>query len=102
MPETFERWSKTAHNGPLVRFDPTDPAEGRLRTLVGNLQDLARPHLAYVGTDDRWFHPNATRLLEEARRSGAPLTVEYVEGDHMRSLVPAYARILERLAEVPA
>lgn len=102
VPETFVRWSKSTANGPLVRFDPHDPAEGRLRTLVGNVQDLARPHVAYVGRDDRWFHPNAQRLLEEAQQSGAPLTVEYVEGDHMQSLVPAYARYRTRLAEVSA
>lgn len=97
VPETFARWSKTKHNGPLVRFDPTDPVEGRLRTLDGNVPDLVRPHVAYVGEDDTWFHPNVERMREAAGTSGAPFEAEYVEGDHMSSLVAGYGRYLARI-----
>lgn len=102
VPETFQRWAKTTHNGALVRFDPHDPIEGRLRTLVGNVPDLVRPHIAYVGDADRWFHPNVERMREAAKESGAPFEAEYVEGDHVSSLVEGYTRYLARAREVLA
>ena len=97
VPETFQRWVKTRHNGPLVRFDPHDPAEGRLRTLAGNVPDLLRPHVAYVGHDDPWFHPNTERMRAAAAEHGAPFEAVYVEGDHMSSLRAGYLAYLERL-----
>ncbi len=99
VPKTFERWSSSAHNGPLIRFDATDPDEGRLRTLVGNEADLQRPHVAYVGEEDRWFHPNVERVRIVAASVGAPFEVVYVPGDHMGSLGPAYRRHMARLRE---
>lgn len=102
VPETFQRWSKTKHNGPLVRFDPHDPIEGRLRTLAGNVPDLVRPHVAYVGDGDTWFHPNVERMRQAAAESGAPFDAEYVGGDHMSSLVEGYAQYLTRAREVLA
>lgn len=102
VPETFARWSKTKHNGPLVRFDPTDPHEGRLRTLEGNVADLVRPHIAYVGHDDPWFHPNVERMKADATASGAPFEAVYVEGDHMTSLVAGSERYLARLRKALA
>ncbi len=99
VPETFVRWSKTKHNGPLIRFDPHDPNEGRLRTLAGNVGDLLRPHVAYVGHDDRWFHPNVEQMKDVAARTGAPFEAEYVEGDHMSSLVAGYERYRARIGE---
>ena len=102
VPETFQRWSKTKHNGPLVRFDPQDPIEGRLRTLAGNVPDLLRPHVAYVGEGDTWFHPNVERMRGAAAASGAPFEAEYVEGDHMSSLVEGYTRYLSRTREALA
>lgn len=99
VPQTFARWSKTKTNGPLVRFDPSDPHEGRLRTLEGNVPDLLRPHIAYVGQDDTWFHPNVEQMRKAAARSGAPFEAAYVEGDHMSSLLAGYARYLARIRE---
>ncbi len=97
VPQTFARWSKTQHNGPLIRFDPSNPHEGRLRTLEGNVPDLQRPHIAYVGRDDPWFHPNVEQMKSAAARSGAPFEASYVEGDHMSSLVAGYASYLARV-----
>lgn len=99
VPETFARWAKTPHNGPLVRFDARDPDEGRLRTLAGNVPDLVRPHVAYVGEDDPWFHPNLEQMKAAAARSGAPFEAVCVAGDHMGSLLEGYARYLARIRE---
>lgn len=99
VPETFARWSKTEHNGPLVRFDASDPDEGRLRTLAGNVPDLVRPHIAYVGRDDQWFHPNVEQMKTAAADSGAPFEATFVEGDHMSSLVAGYAQYLARIRQ---
>lgn len=95
--ETFQRWSVSKGNAALVRFDPFDPAEGSLRTLGPNVRDLAHPHLAYIGDQDTWFHPNAEAVRVEAQRWGVPLTVERVPGDHMTSLGPALERFCERM-----
>ncbi len=100
VPDTFERWSKSAHNGPLIRFDAADPDEGRLRTLIGNEADLQRPHVANVGDEDRWFHANVERVRATAESLGTPFEVGYVEGDHMSSLPPAFGRHMTRLRGV--
>lgn len=86
VPETFVRWSRSEGNAPLVRFDPTAPHEASLRTLAGNVRDVVHPHLAYIGEDDAWFHPNAERVRDEAERWKAPVTVTMVPGDHMTCL----------------
>jgi dienelactone hydrolase len=94
VPETFVRWSRSEGNAPLIRFDPTAPHEATLRTLAGNVRDVAHPHLAYVGEDDTWFHPNAERVRAEAERWNAPVTVTMVPGDHMTCLPPGLERFV--------
>jgi dienelactone hydrolase len=94
VPETFQRWSRSESNAALVRFDPFDPHESSLRTLAGNVRDVVHPHLAYIGEDDPWFHPNAERVRAEAARWGAPVTVTRVPGDHMTCLPPALERLV--------
>lgn len=89
VPETFQRWSRSEGNAEIVRFDPFDPNEGPLRTLAGNVRDVAHPHLAYVGDEDTWFHPNAERVRTEAERWKTPVTVTMVPGDHMTCLPAA-------------
>lgn len=96
VPQTFQRWSASESNAPLVRFDPSDVAETTLRTLGPNVRDLVHPHFAYVGDDDTGFHANAAAIRREAERWGAPLTVERVPGDHMSSVKPALERFLLR------
>ncbi|MCH9687797.1 MAG: alpha/beta fold hydrolase [Deltaproteobacteria bacterium] len=97
VPATFVRWRKSSNNAHLVRFDPEDPMEGSLRTLGANVRDLAHPHIAYIGEDDTWFHPNVEAVAAEAERFGAPFTVQMVPGDHMSSLDAALADFLERV-----
>lgn len=94
VPATFVRWSRSQGNAALVRFDPQDPAEGSLRTLAPNVRDVVHPHLAFVGEDDPWFHPNAELVRTEAARWGAPVTVTMVPGDHMTCLPPALDRFV--------
>lgn len=94
VPETFQRWSRSESNAELVRFDPFAPHESSLRTLAGNVRDVVHPHLAYIGQDDAWFHPNAERVRAEAARFGTPVTVTMVPGDHMTCLPPALDRLI--------
>jgi len=98
VPETFQRWSRSKENAELVRFDPFDPHEGSLRTLAPNVRDVVHPHLAYVGEEDPWFHPNAERVRAEAARWDEPVTVTMVPGDHMTCLPPALDRFLAAIA----
>jgi dienelactone hydrolase len=95
VPETFVRWSRSAANRALVRFDPTVPAEGRLRTLGANVSRMVHPHVAYIGEEDTWFHPNAEAVAEAAQRVGAPFSTHRVPGDHMTSLGPGLDAFVE-------
>jgi dienelactone hydrolase len=99
VPETFQRWSRSEGNAELVRFDPFDPEESSLRTLAPNVRDLVHPHLAYIGEDDVWFHPNAERVRAEAARWDKPLTVTMVPGDHMRCLPAALDRFVAAIRD---
>lgn len=101
VPETFQRWTKMKSNAGLIRFDAFDPAEGRLRTLRDNVQDMVRPHVAYIGEGDRWFHPNANAVAKRAEAVDAPFEVVFVGGDHMSSLPPALMKYAERISESP-
>lgn len=97
VPETFVRWSKMSANRALVRFDPTDPIEGRLRSLLPNVADMVHPHLAYIGDDDSWFHDNAAAVSVAAEQAGVTLfSTHAVAGDHGTSLAPGLAAFIER------
>jgi len=77
----------TAFNGwsSIIPFDRRNPLERQLRLLLGNTADMKRPHFAFLGEDD----PMKSVLgpaEEEAKATGAPLTVRVVEGDHFTSL----------------
>lgn len=97
VPETFQRWSKMSANRALVRFDPFDPIEGRLRSLLPNVADIVHPHLAYIGEDDAWFHDNAAAVQTAADEAGVTLfSVHTVVGDHASSLPPGLAAFIER------
>lgn len=92
VPDTFVRWAKMSANRGLVRFDPTDPVERRLRSLLPNVTDLVVPHHAYIGDDDRWFHDNAAAVAEAAARANVErFVVHHVTGDHATSLRPGLA-----------
>ncbi len=89
VPETFVRWSKLESQRALIRFDPTQREELELRCLGPNLASMLRPHIAYVGDEDRWFHANVRELQSEADRLAAPFTHHFVPGDHGSALAPS-------------
>ncbi len=91
VPETFVRWAASAGNAKLVRFDPAVRTERELRVLGPHLADMVHPHQAYVGRQDLPFVENAAGLLDAATRMGAPLRIEFVDGDHESSLRVAIA-----------
>jgi hypothetical protein len=99
VPETFVRWSRMKSNAGLVRFDPDDRAEVELRTLGPNVADMVRPHVAYVGRQDRWFHSNTEAVRRAAVARGKAFEVVYVDGDHGSSLRPALRLFLEHVRE---
>jgi dienelactone hydrolase len=97
VPDTFARWVRMTANQNLVRFDPNDRAEVELRTLGPNVADMVRPHIAYLGSEDTWFHANAEAVATAAAAAGKDVTAEYVPGDHGTALGPALERFLERV-----
>jgi dienelactone hydrolase len=102
VPGTFARWSRMQSNAGLVRFEPTDRAEAELRTLGPNVADMVRPHVAYVGRRDTWFHANTEAVRRAAIEHGKRFEVVYVDGDHGSSLDPALQLFLERVRGIDA
>jgi len=97
VPETFRRWTTMKANRALIRFDASNPLEGRLRTLSGNVDDMVRPHHAYIGRQDSWFLDNAATI------EGPQFFVHEVAGDHMTSVEPGLAEFVElALADLAA
>lgn len=88
-PGTFAEW------GELCPFDPSDPEECAMRTLVGKVDQLQRPHYAFVGDQDPGIARAAQPLLEEARAEGSRLAIYRVPGDHHTSLEPAVQAYLD-------
>jgi dienelactone hydrolase len=72
----------------ILPFDRRNPLERQLRLLLGNTADMQRPHIAFLGDEDP-MKAVASPAEEEAKRTGAPLTVRIVEGDHFTCLAPA-------------
>ena len=77
--DVFTSWRQ------IAPFDVDNEKEKQLRVLVGNIASMKHPHIAYLGSDDS-LSEIAPEALEEAKRSGAPLTVKIIAGDHYISL----------------
>ncbi|MEZ4379808.1 MAG: CocE/NonD family hydrolase [Nannocystaceae bacterium] len=91
VPETFVRWGRDPAQSELIRFDPADVDERELRSLLPHVADMVRPHVAYVGDDDRPIVRNAEVVAAAARAVGSPFTVDVVAGDHGSMIHPAVA-----------
>lgn len=88
------------------------PFEGKVeeleaRLLLGHLAELRRPHIAWVGTDDKEMTRAAEALAaERAEVKQEGLVLRQARGDHSTSLGPAladYLRILnEQMKELDA
>jgi len=77
-------------------FDPHDPTEVQRRLLLSQLPQMQRPHRAYLGRDDVLALVVAPARAH-ATAVNAPLTVEWVDGDHHASAAPALARFIAEL-----
>ncbi len=99
QPATFRRWADSEGNRALIRFDATIPTEGQLRTLGDNVSRMVHRHVAYIGDDDTWFHPNADAVASAAVAHGAPFPTHRVPGDHMSSLSPGLRAFLAVIEE---
>jgi acetyl esterase/lipase len=80
--------------GNILPFDRRNPLERQLRLLLGNTADMKRPHFAYVGEGDT-LQDVVGPAREEVQRTGAPLTVRVVPGDHFQCLDPAIRAFLK-------
>jgi hypothetical protein len=83
----------------VVPFPYGDPAESRMRTLIGNLAWMKRRHYAFVGRLD--FLQEAGDARDEQERTHAPLAVESVWGNHRSALAPSIAGYLDVLKRSP-
>ncbi|MEZ0230676.1 MAG: hypothetical protein ACAI25_18790 [Planctomycetota bacterium] len=80
-------------------FEKGDRKECDLRILAANFADMKRRHVAYVGREDEVIQERLKYVMEDARKAGAPLEVEKVNGAHMGCLKPAIKKFIERIAK---
>lgn len=78
-------------------FPLGDKGERDMRLLLSNLDDMQRPHHAYVGNNDyiRLFLPTISRKLAERAVAQPLLQIEAVAGDHITSLDESIRRYVE-------
>ena len=60
---------------------------------------MAHRHVAYIGDEDTWFHPNAEAVAAAAAEHDAPFQTHRVPGDHMSSLAPGLEAFLAVIEE---
>ncbi len=94
---TFARWAAEEDTRDLVRFDAGDERESELRVLGPHMEQMRRPHRAYVGLADEGILGNARALVARAAQLRAPFTLTTVPGDHAGSLGPGIAAYLADL-----
>jgi hypothetical protein len=83
----------------LVRFDVSDTNECELRLLFENLNELKRPHSAFIGTDEAYFEAGYKAFEAKASASKAPLGLARVPGDHHGALAPAIEAFLKEIPQ---
>lgn len=82
--------------GPMLPFDRSKPTEIHDRILLAHLDDMARPHVAYLGNED----PTAIVIPFAREAAGeAPLTIHTVDGGHLTATDTALEAFL---ADAPA
>jgi acetyl esterase/lipase len=83
----FAAWSE------ILPFDRRNPLERQLRLLLGNTGDMKHKHHAYIGSEDD-LKSVVGPAEAEIERTGAPLRVTVVDGDHVTCLAPAMRAFL--------
>jgi hypothetical protein len=76
-------------------YDRSNPEEGRLRVLVGNIRWMKRRHYAYMGSADSTFVPAIAAAKEEMSRGRSHLQIIMVPGEHFRAGGPALLRYFD-------
>ncbi len=92
---TFASWARGTSTRRLIRFDPMDKSEVTMRLLGPNVRDMAHPHIAYAGRDDRRDRRYARDVARLAGRHDAPYTAVLVDGAHMSSIRPAIRHFID-------
>ena len=84
-------------------FNISGSGEIQMRTLVGNVRWMKRPHYGYIGAHDGVFLPAVKRLHFEAKNEQKldTLILKLVPGDHFTSLAPALADYLMMVQKNP-
>jgi len=90
-----------AQFGDTVPFDPNDALEARLRSMLPFADQLAHPHIAYIGRDDEGIQTGRDAIEEAVRRSRGRLELVELPGDHFQSLRPAVADFVRRVMNGP-
>lgn len=80
---TFERWRKSR-----VRFPLEDRLEQELRVMLPHMDELVRPHIAYMGEQEISAKTFAA-IAAQAARVGSRLRLARVRGNHSTALAPA-------------
>lgn len=92
-PDAFYGWQD------IAPFDVSETLERELRVFTPHIDDMAHPHIAYIGSDDG-LAADAHAAQQTAERLDAPLKVKFLEGDHFNTLEPAVELFLGEIRQV--
>ena len=90
---TIGRWAQRESED-LVRFDPNDDTERRVRVLIPNISEMKHPLIAFTGTEDVWTLRHTVTAIKSANKHGKSIEQRLVPGRHGPSQVPALAEFL--------
>jgi acetyl esterase/lipase len=82
-----------------VRFNVDDDVERQLRVFTPHLDDMHHPHVAYMGAEDS-LAEIALAAQRTAAAIDAPLTVQFLQGDHFTTHRPAIELFIDRIEQL--
>jgi hypothetical protein len=81
----------------IIPYDTKNPAEGKMRVLVENINSMQINHYAFVGTKDEALYNRKSEFDTKSKNS--KLKIFYIEGDHFTSLEPSMKKFIELINE---
>jgi hypothetical protein len=87
------------HFKEIAPFDPADPMELEMRSLVGNIRWMQRRHYAFVGSGDQSHVPYVAAAQQEIGERESLLQISMLPGDHFTSAQAAIEGYLEVIRE---
>jgi hypothetical protein len=77
----------------IIPYDKQNPAEGKMRVLIDNLNSMQIEHYAFIGIEDESLY--AQKKEFDLISKNTKLKISYIDGDHFTSLEPAMKKFIQ-------